>query len=61
MSLADLDIFTCKSRASCMRGQVCIVIPEKNAAIAVMSDLETDTEEMRQCIWNTIYPRLYMN
>jgi len=45
-------------RASGMRGQVCIVIPEKNVVIAVMSDLETDTEEMRQCIWNTIYPRL---
>jgi len=45
-------------RASGMRGQVCIVIPEKNAVIAVMSDLEADTEEMRQCIWNTIYPRL---
>lgn len=45
-------------RASGMRGQVCIVISEKNAVIAVMSDLENDTEEMLQCIWNTIYPRL---
>jgi len=45
-------------RASGMRGQVCIIIPQKNTVIAVMSDLGTDTEEMRQCIWNTIYPRL---
>ncbi|MGZ9584011.1 serine hydrolase domain-containing protein [Paenibacillus marinisediminis] len=45
-------------RASGMRGQVCIVIPEKNALIAVMADLDNDSEEMRQCIWNTIYPRL---
>ena len=45
-------------RASGMRGQVCIVIPEKNAVIAVMSDLENDSEKMRQCIWNTIYPKL---
>jgi CubicO group peptidase (beta-lactamase class C family) len=45
-------------RASGMRGQVCMVIPEKNTVITVMADLENDTEEMRQCIWNTIYPRL---
>lgn len=45
-------------RASGTRGQACIVIPEKNAVIAVMSDLESNTEEMRQCIWDTIYPRL---
>lgn len=45
-------------RASGMKGQVCIVIPEKNAVIAVMSDLKNDSEEMRQCIWNTIYPKL---
>jgi CubicO group peptidase (beta-lactamase class C family) len=45
-------------RASGMKGQACIVIPEKNAVIAVMSDLEGNTEEMRQCILNTIYPIL---
>jgi CubicO group peptidase (beta-lactamase class C family) len=45
-------------RASGMRGQACIVIPDKNALIAVMADLDSDSEEMRQCIWNTIYPRL---
>ena len=43
-----------------MKGQVCIVIPDKNAVIAVMSDFDSGTEtlEMRQCIWDTIYPRL---
>lgn len=45
-------------RASGMKGQACIVIPEKNTVIAVMSDLEGNTEEMRQCIWETIYPKL---
>lgn len=45
-------------RASGTRGQVSIVIPEKNAVIAVMSDLENDREEIRKCIWNSIYPRL---
>ncbi|GKX66477.1 serine hydrolase domain-containing protein [Inconstantimicrobium mannanitabidum] len=45
-------------RASGMRGQMCIVIPDKNAVIAVMSDLENDSEEVRQCIWDTIYTKL---
>lgn len=45
-------------RASGMRGQACIVIPEKNAVISVMSDLDNDSKEMRQCIWDTIYPGL---
>ena len=34
------------------------ITAEKNAVITVMADFENDTEEMRQCIWNTIYPRL---
>lgn len=45
-------------RASGMKGQICMVIPEKNAVITLMSNLENDSEEVRQCIWNTIYPRL---
>lgn len=47
-------------RASGMKGQVCIVIPEKNAVIAVMSDLDnrTETLEMRQCVWDTVYTKL---
>lgn len=45
-------------RASGMRGQMCIVIPHKNAVIAVMSDLENDSEKVRQCIWDTIYHKL---
>lgn len=47
-------------RASGKKGQTCIVIPEKNAVIAVMSDLDEGAEalEMRNCIWNTVYPRL---
>lgn len=45
-------------RASGMKGQICMVIPEKNAVIAIMSNLDNDSEEVRQCIWNTIYPKL---
>ena len=46
-------------RASGMRGQASIVIPDKNAVIAVMSDLDDhDTEEMKQYIWDTVYPKL---
>ncbi|WP_035289173.1 serine hydrolase [Clostridium sp. KNHs214] len=50
-------------RASGMKGQVCIVIPEKNAVIAVMSDLNSKNKtnealEMRQCIWDTVYTKL---
>lgn len=45
-------------RASGMKGQVCIVIPEKNAVIAVMSDVGDRSLEMRKLIWDTVYPKL---
>lgn len=45
-------------RASGMRGQTCMIIPEKNAVIAVLANLKSDSDELRQCIWNTIYPKL---
>ncbi|MBL4936986.1 serine hydrolase [Clostridium sp. YIM B02515] len=45
-------------RASGMKGQVCIVIPGKNAVIAVMSDVGDRSLEMRKLIWDTVYPKL---
>ena len=41
-------------------GQICMVLPEKTAVIAVLSNLEEITlaEKMRLSLWDTIYPQL---
>ncbi len=41
-------------------GQLCAVFPDKNAVIAVMSDLQDElaSAAMRLCIWNKIYSKL---
>ncbi len=41
-------------------GQICMVIPERNAVIAVMSDLQEDVASaaMNLCLWDTVYPKL---
>lgn len=47
-------------RATGKWGQICSVIPDKKAVIAVMSNLE-DKEQasmMKECLWNTVYPKL---
>ncbi len=47
-------------RASGKWGQMCVVIPEKNAVIAVMSDLQDEKRAsyMKQKLWETVYARL---
>lgn len=47
-------------RASGMKGQRCYVIPEKNAVVAVMSDLDNGTEalELKELIWDTVCRKL---
>lgn len=47
-------------RASGKWGQMCVVIPEKNAVIAVMSDIrdEKKASGMKQKLWETVYARL---
>ncbi len=41
-------------------GQICMVLPEKNAVITVHSNLEDISlaEKMSQSLWDTIYPQL---
>jgi CubicO group peptidase (beta-lactamase class C family) len=41
-------------------GQICMVLPEKNAVISVLSNLEEIrlAEKMRLSLWDTIYPQL---
>ena len=41
-------------------GQICMVIPDKNAVIAVLSNLveEELEEKLQHSLWDTIYPRL---
>ncbi len=41
-------------------GQICAVFPDKNAVIAVMSDLQDEmaSAAMRLCLWDTVYPKL---
>ncbi len=47
-------------RASGKWGQRSIVIPDKNAVIAVMSDIQDEarTSYMMKKLWETVYPRL---
>jgi CubicO group peptidase (beta-lactamase class C family) len=47
-------------RASGKWGQMCVVIPEKHAVIAVMSDIrdEKKASDMKQKLWETVYARL---
>lgn len=44
-------------RADGMRGQFCIVIPNRDAVIAINSD-EDKAQEILELIWETIYPLL---
>ncbi len=41
-------------------GQICMVLPDKNAVITVLSNLEDEAlaEKLRCCLWETIYPQL---
>ncbi len=47
-------------RSSGKWGQMCVVIPEKHAVIAVMSDIrdEKKASAMKQKLWETVYARL---
>ena len=47
-------------RASGKWGQMSIVIPDKNAVIAVMSDLQDESQKtfMRKRMWETVYSKL---
>ncbi len=47
-------------RASGKWGQVCMVLPENNAVIAVLSNLEDARleEKLRRSLWENIYPQL---
>lgn len=41
-------------------GQICMVLPDQNAVITVLSNMEdaTHAEVMRRCLWESIYPKL---
>jgi CubicO group peptidase (beta-lactamase class C family) len=52
-----------KNHSYCARGkwgQLCLVLPDKAAVIAVLSNLEEEGSEdlMYQCLWDTVYPKL---
>ena len=52
-----------KHNSYCARGkwgQICLVLPDKKAVIAVLSHMEKEplVKKLDQCLWEYIYPRL---
>ncbi len=52
-----------RNNSYCARGkwgQLCLVLPDKEAVIAVLSNLEEERLQsvMYQCLWDTVYPKL---